>query len=117
MRTCGIQAYILILNIHSTIYNIYHQVSLLCQTPPAEASQPAASLSRVTLVGHIVDVDDDDELIQLKVRTPNFNHYFSSKLNCSILLQSMLAILVLIIAITASGTTNSITAKIAHDVH
>jgi hypothetical protein len=72
------------------IHNIwYQQVSLLCQTPPAEASQPAASLSRVTLVGQIVDVDDDDELIQLKVRTPNLNTHFKLKMICGILLRNV----------------------------
>jgi hypothetical protein len=45
-------------------------VSLLCQTPPAESSQPAAAMARVTLVGHVEEVDDDDELIQLKASIP-----------------------------------------------
>lgn len=41
-------------------------VSLLCQTPREGNGQSQAALARVTLVGSIVDVDDDDELIQLK---------------------------------------------------
>ncbi|CAM9641205.1 unnamed protein product, partial [Phaeothamnion confervicola] len=42
------------------------RASLLCQMPRADPTQPAAALSRVTLVGEVVDVTDDDELIQLK---------------------------------------------------
>ncbi|CAM9379605.1 unnamed protein product [Pylaiella littoralis] len=53
-------------SLHTQNIKANGRVSLLCQTPREANGQPQAALARVTLVGGIVDVDDDDELIQLK---------------------------------------------------
>ncbi|CAM9789506.1 unnamed protein product [Ectocarpus sp. 12 AP-2014] len=53
-------------SLHTQNIKASNRVSLLCQTPREANGQPQAALARVTLVGAIVDVDDDDELIQLK---------------------------------------------------
>ncbi|CAM9432575.1 unnamed protein product [Ascophyllum nodosum] len=53
-------------SLHTQNIKANERVSLLCQTPREAHGQPQAALARVTLVGSIVDVDDDDELIQLK---------------------------------------------------
>jgi putative heme iron utilization protein len=58
------------------------RVSLLCRTPRASPAQSAASLARVTIVGNIVAVDDDDELIQLKATFP-LTHKYAEQLTQS----------------------------------
>lgn len=53
-------------SLHTQNIKVNSRVSLLCQTPRGINGQAQAALARVTLVGGIVDVADDDELIQLK---------------------------------------------------
>lgn len=44
----------------------YKRLMCYCHMVLCPVLMQQAALSRVTLVGDIVDVDDDDELIQLK---------------------------------------------------
>ncbi|CAM9112613.1 unnamed protein product [Choristocarpus tenellus] len=53
-------------SLHTENIKANNRVSLLCQTPREDNGQQQAALARVTLVGTIVDVEDYDELIQLK---------------------------------------------------
>jgi putative heme iron utilization protein len=66
-------------SLHTKNIKANNKVSLLCQTPTADSSQPQAAMSRVTLVGHIEEVIDDDELIQLKA-TFSLVHSYADQL-------------------------------------
>ncbi|CAM9463869.1 unnamed protein product [Chrysoparadoxa australica] len=66
-------------SMHTRNIKANSKVSLLVQTPKLVDSQVTAALSRVTMVGHIVEVDDDDELIQLKA-TFSLVHQYADQL-------------------------------------
>mmetsp|Transcript_14428 Transcript_14428/g.20452 ORF Transcript_14428/g.20452 Transcript_14428/m.20452 type:complete len:340 (-) Transcript_14428:2-1021(-) len=69
-------------SLHTNNIKANSKVSLLCQTPAAGTSQPAAAMSRVTLVGNIEEVNDDDELIQLKA-TFSLVHSYADQISQS----------------------------------